>query len=105
MGSPTAAVEAGSPTATRWWAVAAVAVGGVCLSVADSGVMGTALPAVRGDFGVSADDAAWISTASLLCQATVVPAGAWPAERWGLRRTLLIALALFAALSLLTSQA
>src|SRR3954453_15151528 len=110
MGSPTAAVDvsqsgAGSPPTTRWWAVTAVAVGAVCLSVADSGVLGTALPAVRGGFGVSAGDAAWISTASLLCQTTVIPGGAWLAERWGRRRALLVALALFAALSLLTSQA
>src|SRR3954453_2865906 len=88
------AVRGGSPPTTRWWAVTAVAVGAVCLSVADSGVLGTALPAVRGGFGVSAGDAAWISTASLLCQTTVIPGGAWLAERWGLRRTLLVALAL-----------
>src|SRR4051794_16458161 len=110
MGRPTAAVDvsqsgAGSPPATRWWAVTAVAGGGACLSVAASGIMPAVLPAVRGGFGVSADDAAWIGTASLLCQAVVVPAGAGLAGRWGLRRTHLVALALFAALSLLASQA
>ena len=103
MGSPSAGVDAGA--ATRWWAVTVVAAVGLCLSVVDSGVMSAALPAVRGAVAVSADDAVWIGTASLLCQAMIMPAGAWLAERWGLRRTHLIALALFAALSLLASQA
>ena len=95
----------GSPSATRWWLVTAVAAAGVCLSVTDLGILSIALPAVRGDLAVPADEAAWIGTAFLLCQALLVPAGAWLAERWGLRRTQLIALALFAAFSLLVSQA
>ena len=105
MGSPSAAVGAGSPPVARWWAVTGVAVAGVGLSVTDSGVLSIALPAVRGDLAVPADEAAWIGTAFLLCQALLIPAGAWLAERWGLRRTQLIALALFAALSLLVSSA
>jgi EmrB/QacA subfamily drug resistance transporter len=75
------------------------------LSVLDSSILNVALPAIQKEFNISAEDAAWVSTAYRLGQGVVIPATAWLAERLGLRRMYLSALVLFVVLSALSSTA
>src|SRR5581483_6229150 len=70
-----------------------------------SSIIGVALPAIGKDLHVGSEYLGWVDTVFRVSEAIVVPATAWLAARLGLRRMYLIALALFAAFSLLCSSA
>jgi EmrB/QacA subfamily drug resistance transporter len=94
------------PGAPAHWVVpVAVVVVGMFLSALDSSIIGVALPVIGKDFYVNSEDLNWVNTAFRVSEAVMVPATAWLAARLGLRRMYLLALALFAAFSLLTSAA
>ncbi|HEY1970775.1 MAG TPA: DHA2 family efflux MFS transporter permease subunit [Pseudonocardia sp.] len=107
--TPHSAAPAPAPVApvvpVHWLVPVVVVVVGMFLSVLDSSILGVALPVIGKDFYVNNEDLNWVNTSFRVSEAVVVPATAWLAARWGLRRMYLIALVLFAAFSLLTSLA
>jgi DHA2 family multidrug resistance protein len=83
----------------------AFAVGAVLLGAFlgnfDTRLFSVALPDLRGAFGLSFDEGAWLSTASTASQIFIAPAVAWMATAFGLRRVLGIPSLIYAVISLL----
>src|SRR5258707_4759638 len=69
------------------FAVAAVLLGSF-LANFDSRLTTVGLPDLRGAFGLSFDEGAWLSTAGIGSQILIAPAVAWLATVFGLRRVL-----------------
>ncbi len=81
------------------FAVAAVLLGSF-LANFDSRLTTVGLPDLRGAFGLSFDEGAWLSTAGIGSQILIAPAVAWLATVFGLRRVLGIPSLVYAAVSL-----
>ena len=71
------------------------------MTVVDSTIIYTALPSLARDFHSSLAAAQWVTLSYLLTLAVVVPSSGWIGDRFGTRRTFLIALALFTGASVL----
>ena len=71
------------------------------MTVVDSTIIYTALPSLARDFHSSLDAAQWVTLSYLLSLAVVVPSSGWIGDRFGTRRTFLIALVLFTGASVL----
>ena len=82
------------------FAVGAVLLGAF-LANFDTRLFSIALPDLRGAFGLSFDEGAWLSTASTASQIFIAPAVAWMATAFGLRRVLGIPSLIYALVSLL----
>jgi len=83
----------GSPS-RRWWALIAIAASMVVVGL-DLTVLNLALPTIAGDLHASTGDLQWISDAySLVLAAIMLPAGML-GDRYGRKRVLTIALAVF----------
>jgi len=67
----------------------------------DSRLTTVGLPDLRGAFGLSFDEGAWLSTAGIGSQILIAPAVAWLATVFGLRRVLGIPSLVYAAVSLI----
>ena len=82
------------------FAVAAVLLGSFLTNV-DSRLSTIGLPDLRGAFGLSFDEGAWLSTAGIGSQILIAPAVAWLATAFGLRRVLGIPSLVYAVVSLI----
>ena len=82
------------------FAVAAVLLGSF-LANFDSRLTTVGLPDLRGAFGLSFDEGAWLSTAGIGSQIFIAPAVAWLATVFGLRRVLGIPSLVYALVSLI----
>jgi len=83
----------GSPS-RRWWALIAIAASMVVVGL-DLTVLNLALPTIAGDLHASTGDLQWISDAySLVLAAMMLPAGML-GDRYGRKKVLIIALAVF----------
>jgi DHA2 family multidrug resistance protein len=82
------------------FAVAAVLLGSF-LANFDSRLTTVGLPDLRGAFGLTFDEGAWLSTAGIGSQIFIAPAVAWLATAFGLRRVLGIPSLVYAAVSLI----
>src|ERR1700742_5328952 len=71
----------------------------------DSRLTTVGLPDLRGAFGLSFDEGAWLSTAGIGSQIFIAPSVAWLATVFGLRRVLGIPSLLFAVGSLVVPLA
>src|SRR5271163_3627413 len=71
------------------------------MTVVDSTIIYTALPALARDFHASLDAAQWVTLSYLLTLAMMVPCSGWIGDRFGTRRTFLVALVLFTGASAL----
>jgi EmrB/QacA subfamily drug resistance transporter len=69
------------------------------MTVVDSTIIFTALPAMARDFHSSLDAAQWVTLSYLLSLAVAVPSSGWIGDRFGTRRTFLTALVLFTGAS------
>ena len=58
-------------------------------------VANAVLPQMQGDLSASLEEISWVLTAALVCTAIGVPASSWFSLRFGRRRSLLVALAIF----------
>lgn len=85
--------------------VALLAAGALFLEILDGTILSTAVPAIARDFGVEAADISIALVAYLAAAAAGIPAAGWLAERYGIRPTLLTALVLFTAASLVCALA
>jgi MFS transporter, DHA2 family, multidrug resistance protein len=90
--------------ARRWWALIAIAASMLVVGL-DLTVLSLALPTISADLHASTGDLQWISDAySLVLAAAILPAGLL-GDRYGRKRVLLIALALFGVSSVLCAYA
>ena len=80
-------LSSGGIAAQPLFAVGAVLLGAF-LANFDTRLFSIALPDLRGAFGLSFDEGAWLSTASTASQIFIAPAVAWMATAFGLRRVL-----------------
>lgn len=98
----TAAIDSDSgdrPSHQPWFAVAAVLLGAFIASF-DVRLFALGLPDLRGQFGLSFDEGAWLATASTASQILIAPAIAWLATVFGLRRVLVWPSLLYVAITL-----
>lgn len=93
-------VSRGAVAAQPLFAVAAVLLGSF-LANFDSRLTTVGLPDLRGAFGLSFDEGAWLSTAGIGSQIFIAPAVAWLATVFGLRRVLGMPSLVYAVVSLI----
>jgi EmrB/QacA subfamily drug resistance transporter len=74
---------------------------GLYMTVVDSTIIFTALPSMARDFHSTLDAAQWVTLSYLLSLAVAVPSSGWIGDRFGTRRTFLVALVLFTGASAL----
>jgi EmrB/QacA subfamily drug resistance transporter len=83
----------------------AVVAGGAAMTILDSTIVNVALDHLAVSFGSRLGTIQWVATAYLLAVAAVIPVSGWAVERFGARRVLLTALALFVTASALCATA
>ena len=86
-------------------AVGAVFVAAMFMTILDATIVNVALPTIGRDFGVSATAVDGISIAFLVSLAVTIPASGWLGDRYGGKRVMLAAIALFTAASALCGVA
>ena len=82
-------VAAGRPSHYPILGAAAVLVGAFVVNF-DTRLFSIGLPDLRGAFGLSFDEGAWLSTVATGSQILVAPAIAWLATVFGVRRVLVV---------------
>jgi DHA2 family multidrug resistance protein len=92
-------VSVGHPSQHPVLAVAAVLLGAFVVSF-DTRLFAMGLPDLRGAFGLTFDEGAWLATISTAPQILIAPAIAWLATVFGLRRVLVGPSLLYIAVSL-----
>src|SRR5450756_1818936 len=98
------ATKAGPHSVRRWWALAAIAASALVVGL-DLTVLTLALTAIVGSLHASTGDLQWITDAySLVIAAAILPAGLL-GDRYGRKRLLLAALAIFGVSSALCAYA
>jgi DHA2 family multidrug resistance protein len=93
-------VSTGTVSHRPIFAVGAVLLGAF-LANFDSRLFTIGLPDLKGAFGLSFDQGAWLSTAATASQIAIAPAVAWLATAFGLRRVLAIPSLVYALVSLI----
>ena len=73
---------------------------GLYMTVVDNTILFTALPSVAREFHQSLANAQWVTIGYLLSLAVMVPSSGWIGDRFGTRRTYLVALAVFTGASM-----
>jgi EmrB/QacA subfamily drug resistance transporter len=86
-------------------AVGTVFVAAMFMSILDATIVNVALPTIGRDFGVSATAVDGIAIAFLVSLAISIPASGWLGDKYGGKRVLLTAIALFTAASALCGVA
>jgi len=86
-------------------AVGVVFVAGMFMSILDATIVNVALPTIGRDFAVSATAVDGISIAFLVSLAVFIPASGWLGDRFGGKRVMLAAIAVFTAASALCGMA
>src|ERR1700752_1422488 len=85
----------------RLWGVLIVLGGALCLDALDVSIVGVALPSIRTALGLSTSSLQWIVSGDVLGYGGLLLLGGRAADLLGRRRVFLVAVAAFAALSLL----
>ena len=96
----------GQPDVTRWRPRQEIVVlmaymVGLYMTAVDSTIIYTALPSIARDFHQPLASAQWVTLGYLLSLAVMVPSSGWIGDRFGTKRTYLVALLLFTAASAL----
>jgi EmrB/QacA subfamily drug resistance transporter len=82
-------------------AVAVAYVAAIFMSAMDTHIVNVALPTLARSFGAPLADVQWTVIGYVLALALVIPASGWISDRFGMKRTFQIALALFTVASAL----
>ncbi|HEX4716473.1 MAG TPA: DHA2 family efflux MFS transporter permease subunit, partial [Ktedonobacteraceae bacterium] len=77
------------------WIVTIVIIFGMFMTILDSTIVNIAIPRLQTAFGASLNDVQWVVTGYTLAQGVVTPLTAYFANRFGIKRTYLVALAVF----------
>lgn len=80
--------------AYKWLILGNVMIG-TFMAVLDSTIVNTGLPVIMGTLGASINTAEWVLTGYMLAIASVLPAAAWLADRFGYKRIYFLSLLLF----------
>jgi EmrB/QacA subfamily drug resistance transporter len=83
------------------WLVGIVFAFGMFMNLLDTTIVNVALPTFARDFSASATTIEWVVTAYLLALAVFIPVSGWVGDRFGTKRTFMVALAAFTIGSLL----
>ena len=94
-----------APRISQRVAVGTVFVAAMFMTILDVTIVNVALPTIGRDFGVSATAVDGISIAFLVSLAVTIPASGWLGDRYGGKRVMLAAIALFTAASALCGVA
>jgi EmrB/QacA subfamily drug resistance transporter len=81
--------------------VAVIYIVALFVTILDTTVVGTALPAMAADLGVSTASIGWVVIVYLVSMAVWIPASGWLGDRFGTRRVFIAALAIFTVASIL----
>ncbi|MBB5953740.1 EmrB/QacA subfamily drug resistance transporter [Saccharothrix tamanrassetensis] len=100
-----AEVRAARPVDAALWRTAFVLVLGTFMATLDSTIVAVGIDALVDRFDASVTDIQWVSTAYLLAVVAAVPTSGWLADRFGGRRTWLVAVAVFLLGSVLCALA
>ncbi|MCV6627027.1 MAG: hypothetical protein OIF38_13070, partial [Cellvibrionaceae bacterium] len=84
----------------RWLAVITIGIGAITTAIASTSV-NVAIPPIMGAFGIGQSTAQWISSGFLAASTITMLITAWLISAFGIRQTVLVALAVFAASSVL----
>ncbi|WP_084211022.1 DHA2 family efflux MFS transporter permease subunit [Pseudonocardia acaciae] len=103
--APETTPDAAPEKAPGWGLPLVVLIAGMFMSILDISIVNVAIPVIRQDFGVSAENIQWISTSYSLTEGVVVPVSAWLGVRFGLKRLYIWALLLFTVASVLCGMA
>ncbi|HEV7216138.1 MAG TPA: DHA2 family efflux MFS transporter permease subunit, partial [Chloroflexota bacterium] len=87
------------------WTVLVTVVFGAFASILDSTIVNTALPQIQQDFKANLHLASYVATGYILAAGVVVPASAYLANRFGIKRVYLVSLTVFTAGSVLCGLA
>jgi EmrB/QacA subfamily drug resistance transporter len=87
------------------YVVAAAFVAAMFLNILDSTIVNVALPSIADAFGAEATAAEWVVLGYLLSLAVFIPASGWIGDRFGSKRTFLVAVALFTGASIMCGLA
>src|SRR5439155_24882573 len=81
------------------WLVAIVFVSGLFMDLMDTTIVNVALPKLGRQFQAENTTVEWVVTGYLLSLAVWIPASGWVGDRFGTKRTFLVALAMFTLFS------
>jgi EmrB/QacA subfamily drug resistance transporter len=95
----------GSLKVSYKWLVAVAFVAGLFMDLMDVTIVNVALPTLGLDFGASTNTLEWVVTGYLISLAIWIPASGWISDRFGSKRTFVVALVLFTAGSALCGLA
>lgn len=85
----------------RLWGIAIAFIAGGVMSILDTTIVNVAIKSLSVEFAADVATMQWVSTGYLLALATVIPVTGWAADRFGVKRLYMTALALFVIGSLL----
>lgn len=80
---------------TYKWLILGNVMIGTFMAVLDSTVVNTGLPVIMGTLGASINTAEWVLTGYMLAIASILPAAAWLADRFGYKRIYFLSLLVF----------
>jgi DHA2 family multidrug resistance protein len=85
----------GNPHHVNPWVVALAVILPTFMEVLDTSIASVALPYIAGSLGASTDEATWVLTSYLVCNAIVLPISGWCAQRFGRKKFLLTCIVIF----------
>ncbi len=97
--TPSTEAAAAAPRMDQRFAVSAVYVGALFLSILDVTIVNVAIPTIGRDFHTSAASVDVVVIGFLVSLAVFIPASGWIGDRFGGKRTLLVAVAIFTVAS------
>ena len=88
----------------KWLATISCLCAAIGMTMATT-IVNVALPYIQGEFGMTPDQVAWVSTGFLAANTGAMPAAAWCVASFGQRKTYLVALLIFVLSSIMGGQA
>ena len=90
-------------SAYKWLILGNVMIG-TFMAVLDTTIVNTGLPVIMGTLGASINTAEWVLTGYMLAIASILPAAAWLADRFGYKRMYFLSLLVFTFGSFMCGQ-
>lgn len=87
-------IEQTKSRAYKWLILGNIMIG-TFMAVLDTTIVNTGLPVIMGTLGASINTAEWVLTGYMLAIASILPAAAWLADRFGYKRMYFLSLLIF----------
>ncbi len=97
--------EADENRTVNKWVIAGTVMIGTIMAVLDSSIVNVALPEIRGDFGATVEQIAWVVSGYLLATVFVMPLLGLLSARFGRKRFYISSVALFTIASMVCGVA